>query len=69
MTTALEECDRHAAGLVPQNRAVGLTRIEQAPAPHSPEEQGFRPLTYGAVAAGDAVGLAGGEWEHSDHTA
>jgi hypothetical protein len=67
-TIALEECDPRAAGLVPQNRAVGLARIEQAPAPPSAEEQGFRPVTYGAVAAGDAVGLASGEWEGAvDH--
>jgi hypothetical protein len=61
MTIAPEESDRHAAFLVPQNRAAGLARSEQAPAPPSAEEQGFRPVTYGAVAAGDAAGLASGE--------
>jgi hypothetical protein len=41
-TIALEECDRRAAGLVPQKRAVGLARIEQAPAPRCAEERGSR---------------------------
>ena len=39
-TIALEECNRRAAGLGPQNRAVRLARIEQAPAPPSAEKQG-----------------------------
>src|ERR1700757_1093870 len=38
-----------------------LARIEQAPAPPPAEEQGFRPVTYGAVAAGEAAGLASGD--------
>jgi hypothetical protein len=39
---ALEECDRGAAGLGPQNRAARLAGIEQAPAPAFAEEQGSR---------------------------
>jgi hypothetical protein len=41
-TIALEECNRRAAGLGPESRAVRLARIEQAPAPPSAEEQGSR---------------------------
>ncbi len=47
-TIALEECDRRAAGLVPQNRTVGLARIEQAPAPPPVEEQGAGWVAHGA---------------------
>ena len=42
-----------------------LARIEQAPPSPSAEEQGFRPFTYGAVAAARAAGLVNGEWEVS----
>lgn len=57
-----EECNRRAAGLGSQNRAVRLAKIEQAPAPPSVEEQGFRPGAYGVVAAAPQLaGLASGD--------
>jgi hypothetical protein len=39
-----------------------LARTEQASAPPSAEKQGSRPLTHGAEAAGEGVGLASGEY-------
>ena len=41
-TIALEECNRRADGLGPQNRAVRVASIEQAPTPPSAEKQGLR---------------------------
>jgi hypothetical protein len=37
-TIALQECNRRAAGLGAQNRAVRLAEAEQAPAPPSAEK-------------------------------
>ncbi len=59
-TIALEECNRRAAGPGPQNRAVRLARIEQAPAPPSAEEQGSQERTLTPMGAGGGVGCATG---------
>ena len=68
MTIALEECDRHAAGLVPQNRAVGLATIEQAPAPPSADKQGLGRVAHDVDLAGDPAGCASGEEEDATPT-
>ena len=60
---ALEECNRRAADLGPQNRAVRLARIEQAPAPPSAERQGPGPVAHHVDVVSDAAGCASGEQE------
>jgi hypothetical protein len=42
-------------------RRSAFAGIELTPAPPSAGEQGFRPITYGAVDAGEAASLASGE--------
>jgi hypothetical protein len=64
-TIALEECNRRAAGLGPQNRVVRLARIEQAAAPPSRKKQGPGPVAHHVDVAGDADGCASGEYEGS----
>ncbi len=46
----------------PERRSA-FAGIELAPAPPSAGEQGCRPITQGAVDAGEAAGLASGEYE------
>jgi hypothetical protein len=60
-TIALEECNRRAAGLGPEDRAVRLARIEQALAPPSAEKQGLGPVAHDVDRAGDPAGCASGE--------
>jgi hypothetical protein len=60
-TIALEECNRSAAGLGPQNRAVRLAKIEPAPASPPAEKQGLGLVADGVEVTGDEADCASGE--------